>query len=105
MSGAVSSNVPSISNKTARRGKLILSCGPREMSEVVDVGIRCEPKGARDRIVGDPGQIAQLEAGLAPPPRQLRGTNEFRVFMRAPRQDARDVLRPDDGHRKCQRIA
>src|SRR5258706_1042698 len=93
--GAVSANVPSKSNSAARAGRLLLT---HAAQEIVDVAVALEPVAAAERGIGHADQLGAAQARVARPARQLRGLDEAQVVMRAPRQEAQQVL--GAGHRE-----
>src|SRR2546430_3647349 len=89
-SGAVSANVPSKSNSTAR--VLVTHAA----QEIVDVAVAPQPVLARERVVGHADELRAAQPGVASEARELRGLDEAQVVVRAARQQAQDVLRADD---------
>src|SRR5450759_747928 len=110
ISGAVSSNVPSRSNRIARSGEA-MSAGARagfgsaEMRQIVHVGIRRQAECPGQGVVRDAAQVDEFEAGGSSPSRELGGADEFQVFMRAARQNLRNVFGPENRHRERLRMA
>ena len=75
------------------------------MRQIIDLGIRRQPERARDRVVADAGQVAELESRLASPAGELGGTDELEIFVGAARQDSSDVLRSENRHGEGARVA
>src|SRR5689334_7396464 len=90
-SGAVSANVPSKSNSTAR---VLLTHAARE---IVDVAVAPEAVLARERVVGHADELGGAKARVARVARELRGLDEAQVVVRAARQEPQDVLGADHG--------
>ena len=67
--------------------------------------IRGETKGTRERVVGDSGDILEIEARRASPARELGRTNELQIVVGPARQHAGDVFRADDRHGERPRMA
>src|SRR5665213_2338656 len=108
MSGPVSSNVPSRSSNTAASGVAGFkrrSTGQMKMRHIVDAGIGADAGRARERIEFDAADIAQLQSVRAGQPRQLGGTYQARVLVRAARDQIEQVLRADDREQKRAQIA
>src|SRR5258705_2651979 len=101
-SGAVSANVPSRSNKTARPVLLRLT---NASQQIVDVAIWAEAVALSDRVVGHADQLVGPQPARAAIARELGGLDEALVVVRALRQEAKQVLGADHGEEIGLRIA
>src|SRR5258705_13961826 len=66
--GAVSANVPSRSNRTARPGLLRLT---NASQQVVDVAVRAEPVAPRDGVIGHADELVRTQVVLTTISRKL----------------------------------
>src|SRR5258708_30816582 len=78
MSGAVSSSVPSRSKRTAST--------TARAQQIVHVHVAPQRISLRDRVVHHAGEVENRKLGLPARPRELRGPDEARIFVRAFRQ-------------------
>src|SRR5438067_2431947 len=76
-SGALSANVPSKSNSTAR--VLVTHAA----QEIVDVAVAPEPILARERVVGHADELGAAQPGVSSEARELSGLDEAQVVVRA----------------------
>src|SRR5678815_4302911 len=97
MSGAVSASVPSRSKRTAST--------TARSQQVIHVHVPTQRIDLRERVVRHAGEVEDLEPGVAACARELRWTDEARVFVGALRQQVQHVLRADDGEEKRLRVA
>src|SRR5688572_14978561 len=97
-SGAVSASVPSKSNSTA----LVIA---KAAQEVVHVAVAPQRVSLRYRVVCHADELVGSQPGVAAPARKLRRLDEALVVVGAFRQEAKDVLRPDDGEQVGLRIS
>ena len=110
MSGAVSSSVPSRSNRiarsAARHGVRLAARArrPAEMREVIDAGIRRTGETPGSAGYSDTGEIVEFEPRRPSPARELGGADELQVFVGAPRQHARDVFGAENRDGECLRV-
>src|SRR5258706_3255738 len=88
-SGAVSANVPSRSNRTARPDLLRLT---NASQQVVDVAVRAEPVAPGDGVVGHADQLVRPQPARAAIARELGGLAAAQGVVRALRQEAEQVL-------------
>src|SRR6267143_7291732 len=98
-SGAVSANVPSKSNSTAR---VLVTHAARE---IVDVAVAPEAIFSPERVISHADELGGAKPRLAREARELRGLDEAQVIVRAARQEPQDVLRADDGEEIGLRVA
>src|SRR3569833_1272937 len=97
-SGAVSTRVPSRSNRTARMfSSFTALLPPARRHQVVDVGVGFQLVDLGQRVVGHAEQFLGVEPGFARHAGKLGGLDELGVVVRAARQQLEDVFGADDG--------
>src|SRR5690606_21223476 len=92
-SSAVSSRVPSRSNRTLSS----ISGSALAVDHVVDVHVIGQLVVLQQRVVGQADDVLHIQPGLAAPAAQFCGPDELGVFMGAPRQHAQHIFGTDDG--------
>src|SRR5882672_866223 len=90
-SGAVSANVPSRSNRTARTPFSFTAASPAHaVHQIVDAGIAAERIDLGERVVRHADDLAHFQPGFAAVARELRGLDELQVIVGALGQELQD---------------
>src|SRR5512143_375759 len=105
-SGAVSTRLPSRSNRTARMfSSFTVSIPPSRRHQVVDVGIGFQLVDLGQRVVGQADELLGVESGFARHAGELGGLDELGVVVGSARQELEDVFGADDGEQVALGVA